>query len=216
MPDQQLDDAARDLILDDALATKQSSPDSLQQISQLVAEYSDNDAEIARLEKLLKDLKARQLQLLQDRLPAAMDAAGQQAGLTVSSGHTVSVKPYVSLSVPAASTILKEKDKERRQELLERRSKCLAWLVTNGHGGLIKTEITVPFGKGEGSKAKELLEELRTRGFTDAEGNSDINTQSLTAWARELVKGGRQAEIPAEFNLFVGRVADIKAPKKVA
>lgn len=143
--------------------------------------------EIAAVEDRLKQLK-EQLRLCQEvELPEAMDSVGM-ADFSLSDGTMIGVKGLINVSI--------RKDK---------RPVAYQWIREQGHGGIIKTEISLSFGKGEDNRAQEVIRALRESGLnpTLEEG---IHPQTLQSWAKEMVQGGKA--LPEElFSVFTGRKA---------
>jgi hypothetical protein len=81
-------------------------------------------------------------------------------------------------------------------------------LEEHDFGGLIKTAVTVQFGKGEDEKAVELYERLVAEGLV-VEADREVNAQTLKAFLREQLA----AAAPVPLDLFGARpvwVAKIK------
>ena len=88
------------------------------------------------------------------------------------------------------------------------KTKAHEWLVDNGHGGIIKHEITVKFGKDEDEKATNTLERLKQQGLAP-EVKQGVHSQTLNAFVKEQLTGGK--DIPADlFGIYVGSRAKIK------
>ena len=183
----------------------------------LLAEYADSDGEMAGkgdlaaisalanqqldLERQIEQatlalsLLGEQLrEISQEKLPDAMDAAGVK-DFTLSDGSKITVKPDVQTSIIA-----------------DLKREAYAWLHKNGHGSIIKHDVSVSFKRDESELAEAAVDALREAGFepTDKE---DVHYQTLQAWGRaEAIEGNRP---PKEFfNTFELNIAKIKAPKK--
>jgi hypothetical protein len=182
---------------------------ALSTLSSLVEELIAAQAKIKAVETQLGLLKAEERQLLEDRLPAAADAAGVSKFETTT-GDVLKIKNIVSVSLPSYSSITKAKDQEK-VDLLERRKAVLDWLVEHKHEDLIKTEVSVEFGRGERSQAVSLHKQIVMSG-KEATLEETIHPQTFNSWAREKLEKGE--DIPAElFKLHTARVADIKLSK---
>ena len=113
---------------------------------------------------------------------------------TTSSGIHVKVKREIKASLPG-------------KERIEARMGALRWLVDQGHGGVIKNQVSVDLDRGEDTRADELVVELRSKGF-DVESKKDVHASTLGALVRELVAEGKI--VPRDlFNLFDMRVAKL-------
>ena len=141
-------------------------------------EYSKISATAQRLlhqdrlvESLEADLKAAKelaRTIREQELPEAMQSANLME-IKLTDGSKISIEQFYKGHISEAN-----------------RDKAHDWLMANGHGGIIKHEITVKFGKDEDEKASNTLERLK---------------QQLT--------GGK--DIPADlFGIYVGSRAKIK------
>lgn len=113
---------------------------------------------------------------------------------TTSSGIHVKVKRDIKVSLPG-------------KERIEDRMGALRWLVDQGHGGVIKNQVSVDLDRGEDTRADDLVVELRAKGF-DVESKKDVHAATLSALGRELVADGKI--IPRElFNFYDMRIAKL-------
>lgn len=113
---------------------------------------------------------------------------------TTSSGIHVKVKREIKASLPG-------------KERIEDRMGALRWLVDQGHGGVIKNQVSVDLDRGEDTRADDLVVELRAKGF-DVESKKDVHASTLGALVRELVAEGKI--VPRDlFNLFDMRIAKL-------
>ena len=94
----------------------------------------------------------------------------------------------------------------------EERKAALEWLASNGAADMIKSEVSVEFGKTEHNLAKDLAAKLAAEGYF-VEESEGIHAQTLLAFVREKMRNGE--EVPLEtLGLFAGRVAKVKASGK--
>lgn len=124
----------------------------------------------------LKTAKEKERVMREETLPAMMRELGVEK-MTLEDGNEITVKQEVYASVPE-----------------HRKDAAYGWLEDNGYGGLIKTAITLEFGKDEFEKAQALVDELATLGYTDVLVDRNVNPQTLKAFLRE-----RLAEPKTEF-----------------
>lgn len=168
---------------------------TVQRMMALANEIVETEMQIEAMEEALKELKGNNNRIKTIDMPDIMAECGMTSVRTVS-GHTVEIQDFVQGSLT--------KDPEKRKV-------AIAWLSDNGAADLIKTEVSVEFGKTEHNEAKNLTESLREQGYPVQEQES-IHAQSLLAYARERLRNGE--EIPLEeLGLFSGRTAKVKAPK---
>ena len=75
------------------------------------------------------------------------------------------------------------------------------WLRENGLDDIIKNEVSVQFGKGEDSRAQELLSLAGLNGYEPTQ-RQKVEPMTLMALYRERVEAG--LDMPSDsFNLFI-------------
>jgi hypothetical protein len=132
-------------------------------------------------------------QLLNKEIPELL-AKMRLDECTTASGIQVKVKREIKASLPG-------------HERVEARMGALRWLVEQGHGGVIKNNVTVALDRGADDRADALVVELRAKGF-DVEAKKDVNHMTLGALVRELMTEGKI--VPREFfNLFDMKIAKL-------
>lgn len=146
-----------------------------------------------RAEEHVQKLKGAEDQLLNKDIPELL-ARMRLDDCTTASGIHVKVKREIKASLPG-------------HERVEARMGAFRWLVDNGHGGVIKNQVSVALDRGEDTRADELVAELRTKGF-QVEAKKDVHFSTLGSLVRELVAAGKI--VPREFfNLFDMRIAKL-------
>lgn len=171
-------------------------PDSLQKISAAVAEMIQLEM---RVEQLSADLQATNSLLHQmrtGRLPDLM-AEAQQEECTVAGGISVKVFPFVSGSLPKPQ---------------DARKAALQYLEKNGASGLLKTELTLEFGKSQHKKAVALAKQLIKKGLAPTVEET-IHAQTLQKFARDRMENGQPIDLEV-LGLFSGRIAKLRVAKK--
>lgn len=166
----------------------------LAEISALANQQLKLDDDIQKAELMVTVLKEKQREISQEKLPDAMEAAGMKE-FTLTDGSKIKVSDQRQTSIKG-----------------DKKPEALVWLNDNGHGSIIKHNVTCTFGRGEDDEAKKLTEVLESEGFeyNDVE---DVHYQTLQAWGRKQVEEG--VEPPADlFNTFDVTIAKITAPKK--
>jgi len=145
------------------------------------------------IEKLKEDLKAAEEMarvIREQELPEAMQSANLME-IRLTDGSKISIDQFYKGHIS---------DKNRE--------KAHNWLVNNGHGGIIKHEIIVKFGKNEKEKAANTIERLKQQGLAP-EVKQGVHSQTLNAFVKEQLTGG--SDIPADlFGIYVGSRAKIK------
>jgi len=122
-------------------------------------------------------------------LPAAMANLGLSE-LRLETGEKVKVSTWYSASIP-----------------LENRDAAFDWLHANGHGDIVKHNVSVDFKKGEEESAAAAVKQLEDIGLT-AKDETKVAPQTLKAFVREELEAGR--ELPETFKVLVGQRAVIK------
>lgn len=146
-----------------------------------------------RAEEQLQKCKQSEEQLLNRDIPELL-AKMRLDECTTASGIQVKVKREIKASLPG-------------HERVEARMSALRWLVEQGHGGIIKNQVSVALDRGEDSRADDLVVDLRAKGFA-VEAKKDVHASTLSALVRELMAEGKI--VPREnFNLFDMRIAKL-------
>jgi len=167
---------------------------SLMSISNLALRQLSLAGQIEEAEEALKELNAKFRQISEVDLPNAMLELGMRS-FKLEDGASISVEKFYGASIK-----------------VENRPLAYKWLEDNGHGPLIKTDVTVPFGKGEEARkdAKDLMDSLKEEGF-DVSLEESVHHSTLKAWAKEQIESG--TALPDLFTVFVGEKAKITLPK---
>jgi len=146
-----------------------------------------------KAEDVLTKLKQTEERLLNKEIPDLL-AKMRLDECTTASGIEVKVKRDIKASLPG-------------HDRVEARMGALRWLVDQGHGGVIKNNVTVALDRGEDTRADELIVELRAKGFA-VEAKKDVHASTLGALVRELMADGKI--VPRDlFNLFDMRVCKL-------
>lgn len=169
----------------------------------------DKIARVRDLQKTKADLEARLKETNKEldasyfrELPDLMDAAGVTLVEIPPEGDlpaiTAKVGPYYRANIAADWPP-------------ERRAAAFKWLDDNGHGDLIKTNVTVPFARDEREEARKLVAKLEAEGLPTVIGEA-IPWATLTAWLKEMVEKHNATDLPLEtLGATVGRVVTLKS-----
>lgn len=186
-------------------------PDSpqLEAVAKLVEEYDLIQSDLKILAQRVEVREDRIEMILSQLLPAAMEQAGVTSFVT-KSGRSVTIDDKINGSIPALSTIAKEKDPTKKAALLARREEALR-VIEEKWPGLIKTEVNVALGRGELDVAIQAVKLLREQLDLPASVKQDVNHNTLNAHFKELKAEGKLEEVPVEpFALYIGPYAKIK------
>jgi hypothetical protein len=151
-------------------------------------------AAVAKMEDELKGAKRALQRIEQEDLPELMREVGM-ASVTLEDGSVIEVKEEVDCGISE-----------------ERRPEAHKWLIDNGFGGLIKTEVVVAFGRGEQEAAEEFSAEvIQLTGQTPVVVER-VHPATLKSFVKEQMEAG--VTIPAEtFALRPYSKAKLKPPK---
>ena len=169
------------------------SQDKLEQLSSLVEDMEEAEAELVKAEEELRKCKARLNGLLEHDIPDLMLELKQPV-LHTSDGRKIEIKEVVRARLPEAF-----------------RPRGHDWLIKNGHAGIIKRTVEVAFAAVEGDAAQELLSNMEKEYGGDARQVMKVESSTLTSFikkqlVRESTEGYDGQELPrdvfeiAEFN----------------
>jgi hypothetical protein len=129
------------------------------------------------IEEQLKEAKEASRKLREEDIPCAMQEIGLTS-FTMDTGEKVRIAQEVYASIPA-----------------DNKAEAFRWLVAHQFGDLIKTEVSVSFGRGEAEEAGVLARDLKDKGL-DASCTESVHPQTLKAFLKEQVTSG--AAVPLE------------------
>jgi hypothetical protein len=161
---------------------------SVQDVGTLAAKMAEIEAEINSLEDVLKQRKEDFRKLSEEDMPQTMDAANCLE-FRYKDGRKIVVSDVVRASITKANEV-----------------EAFDWLETNGYGDLIKRELKLAFGKGEGEIADDVKKDVADLfGLTMADKKA-VHAQTLGAFCREQFEAGK--ELPEKLlGIFKSRVA---------
>lgn len=110
----------------------------LKRIVELANLMVSQSAKVTKMEDELKDAKRTLQRIEQEDLPDLMREVGMSS-VTLEDGSVIEVKEEIECGISE-----------------ERRPAAHRWLIDNGFGGLIKTEVVVAFGRGEQEAAGDF------------------------------------------------------------
>ena len=166
----------------------------LKTVSELARAIAAKEAQVADLDRQLKDAKKELLKLTDEDLPASMAEMGL-ASFTLDDGSQIDVKPTYGASI-----------------LVDNRPKAYEWLRDNGYDDIIKNTVACQFGRGEDDLASAFSAFAESQGYTPSQ-KTEVHPQTLRAFVKERCEAGD--EFPMElFGAWVGQRAVIKRGKK--
>ena len=159
-------------------------------VSALANKQVELAQELASLEEAVKAKKEEFRATSEQELPEAMQAAGLSE-LVLSTGEKITIAEFYNAHISKVN-----------QET------AYNWLVSNGHAGLIKNEVSLKFARDQERIAEETVLALKARGLSP-EVRQSVNPSTLKAFVKEQLTSGK--DIPSEpFGIYIGSKAIIK------
>lgn len=193
---------------------------TLQRLRKMVAEFRDKKREKVNAEERLKEINTSIYQMERKDLPDMLDEAGVPEIVLEAEGNEPRVKakaePYYKANIAA------EWEPQRRDAAFK-------WLDDNGHGDLIKTDVTLTFAREDRAMAvaltrllrqnpeiiTNLLKEAKVRPLDadeisfSASSKENVPWNTLTSWLREMVEKGKTPPLET-IGGEVGRIVKLK------
>ncbi len=184
---------ADDIDLEADALTVVAPDQQLKEVARLAELQSQLTGEVLGLEDTLKERKEALRLVSEQQLPEAMDACNMKE-FALKNGLKVTVESIIAGSIPKANE-----------------TEALAWLRANKHDGLIKKAISVALARGQDALGDKVVAQLKKLGV-DVVSKDSVHPQTLGAWAREMLRGGKA--FPAELlGIYQGRRTKLVAPK---
>lgn len=153
----------------------------------------------AQMKKAAENLRS----IVEDLLPKALKQAGfGDVPFPTKDGRLISVEAKLTTSVLAA----------RREESFD-------WLEKNGHGDIVKTEVSIPFVVGEVDVAKALRVELEKKFGRTVDCSRKVEPSTLKKAVKNMLEAQKTEEnaviVPRDlFGIREFDVATFEVPKK--
>ena len=150
----------------------------------------DIQKKISTAEEEMKKLKEVETTLSEQTIPNLMQQAGISM-LKLADGSSVEVKPFYSARIPASKS-----------------EQAFNWLRENGHGDMIKNQVSLEFGMRQDNEAKALVEELKQKGLA-VQQKTSVHPSTLRGFVREQIQDLGK-DVPAElFGTYVANKTKI-------
>ena len=150
----------------------------------------ETQKKIEATEEELKKLKDVETTLSEQTIPNLMQQAGISM-LKLADGSSVEVKPFYSARIPASKS-----------------EEAFQWLRDNGHGDLIKNQVSLEFGMKQDNEAKSIVEELKSKGLP-VKQKTTVHPSSLRGFVREQIQDLGK-DVPADlFGTYVANKTKI-------
>lgn len=169
---------------------------TLKSLANLTSKVVELDGRIAKGEDLLKGYNDLRKNLLEVDIPQAMDILELQ-DYTTTDGARVTIKERIHAHIS-----------------VEHQPKAFAWLRKNKFGGLIKTKLSLAFGKDESALAKKAVAALKkSLGKSHMpEVTEGVHPQTLKAFVKEQLEKGK--DLPMDLlGIHRQQIAEFEVPK---
>ena len=169
-----------DLKLDDLEQDQQEliEKSDIQTLAKFCTDLARIENNIRSHEKTLKDLKEEADKISSEIIPNLLAEQGL-ASLKLADGSAVDVKKTYSCTIKKDSL-----------------DAAYTWLRDQGLGDIIKNEVSVVFGKGEDTRANNLLDLAVQEGYEPSQ-KQKVEPMTLKALYRERIEAG--LDMPSEF-----------------
>ena len=150
----------------------------------------ETQKKIEATEEELRKLKDVETTLSEQTIPNLMQKAGVEL-IKLEGGVSVEVKPFYSARIPASKS-----------------EEAFQWLRDNGHGDLIKNQVSLEFGMKQDNEAKSIVEELKSKGLP-VKQKTTVHPSSLRGFVREQIQDLGK-DVPADlFGTYVANKTKI-------
>ena len=150
----------------------------------------ETQKKINTVEDQLKILKGVETTLSEQTIPNLMQKAGVEL-IKLEGGVSVEIKPFYSARIPASKS-----------------EEAFQWLRDNGHGDLIKNQVSLEFGMKQDNEAKSIVEELKSKGLP-VKQKTTVHPSSLRGFVREQIQDLGK-DVPADlFGTYVANKTKI-------
>lgn len=164
-------------VLEQAKADAQTSEtvenEALEALGSQINIQLNMEKDIVECEERLKDLKKKHLEISRTTIPKMMEDLNLKS------------LEYVE---PQTDKVFKVKIQTMYSATIKDHEKAFNWLEENGHDGIIKASITLPYGKGDLELAKSTMERLRADGYNNANLDMNVHWQTLRGFVREQIE----------------------------
>ena len=161
-----------------------------QELSELCTRLLELQKQITKCEDNIKKLRNEERLLSENEIPNLMQQAGISS-LKLIDGSSVSFKPEYYAKIPVSKT-----------------DEAFDWLSSNGHGDLIKNQVSLTFGKSEDNLANSLVEDLKSKGHNVSQ-KKKVEPMSLKAFVKDEIQKGNNLPMDL-FGVYVSNKTTIK------
>ena len=155
----------------------------LKTLSENITRFLRIGGMIGNTEERLRKLKEQYRRLSEEDLPQKMAELGMQ-DLRLEDGSRITIDMFYATRINKNN-----------------RGAAHAWLRQQGHGDIIKNQVSVSFGKGEDETALETMTLLEKEGLFPDQKES-VHPSTLKGFVKERIESGDSAFTPDTQKLF--------------
>jgi len=172
-------DLMQDMATDGAaVATGESaSTEKLGELGKLCKDLQAKESEVAKAEEILRQLKEEARELSFNKIPDLFDEIGMSE-IKLKSGEKVTIKRGFASHISEANKPV-----------------AFTWLHDNGHGAIIKHELTTTFKEGDDKEKIALEAKMRELGLTYKDKDY-VHHSTLKSFVKEQIENG--SDIPQD------------------
>lgn len=169
--------------------------DAMKRISDLAAVARTLEEEIALAKQNLAAKEERLNRILMVTIPGILTEL-QMSEFKLTDGTTVEAKPDLKVNIT-------ESNKPR----------VYAWLKDHGFGGIIRSKVSLDFGKGENESLTEVVDGLKELGYIP-NVSEDVHHATMKSFVKEQLEKGNTELPKKEFGVYEFTKAKITTPKQ--
>lgn len=164
----------------DFIKPKQASQSDIEKVQDFAREAISLEYEIKDMQEVLNEKTKRKTELLTKVLPDSMNEAGiDNIGIPAEGnlpGMDVKLRPFYNANIAANWPEVKRKE-------------AFDYLESLGEGDLIKTDVTVNFGREDRQAALDFVKRLvDDDGLENVSIKEAVHFQTLTAWLKDQIE----------------------------
>jgi len=183
----------------------------LSAISDMASFLGNKYKELSIVEDQAKRIKEEIHRIESSDLPELMTELGVEK-FTLNDGSSVNIKPIIRGNLPSLSSIAKQKDPEKRAEMMNRYKQGIKYLIKHKAASLVNFTLVADLGKDSKKLSMEAKKALKELGIK-AETSEGVHPASLSSWIKERMEAGKDIDHDL-FEVFCGKKAEIKSPPK--
>lgn len=183
---------AIDYFADDA-NPEPPQPATLERLMALANELKDLDAQCAADLVALEEKQGKADKIRRRTLPDLMAELGMEE-FKLTTGEKVTIKEDIKCGLTEDNKPI-----------------GYAWLRDHDYGGIIKTKVSLDFGKGDEAQAKAAVEALQQAGF-DPDCADSVHPATLKSFVKERLESGDDIPL-ATFGVYEFKEAKIALPR---